>query len=58
MVGTHIGDEYALATQWWGWNFDALASMSLYGLEAAWMDDTERASWRKRFQAELDGLRE
>jgi adenosine deaminase len=58
MVGTNIGTEYALATEWWGWDFDALAAMSLYGLDAAWMDTTDRAAWRKRFEAELAALRD
>lgn len=56
MVNTDIGREYILAAEWFGWDFDGLRAMSLSGLDAAWLDDSERASWRSSFTKELDQI--
>jgi adenosine deaminase len=57
LVNTDIGQEYVLACEWFGWGYRDLESMSLFGLDAAWLDDSDRALWRARFRKELDALR-
>lgn len=56
LCATNIGDEYALAAQWYGWGKEQLMEMSMRGLDAAWIDETERAALRAEFTAEFDRL--
>jgi len=57
LCATNIGTEYALAAQWYGWDREDLVTMSMRGLDAAWIDDAERAALRAEFNAELGSLR-
>jgi adenosine deaminase len=56
LIGTDIGREYELAAEWYDWGLDDLGALSLAGLDAAWLDDGERAQWRRRFHRELQLL--
>ena len=56
LVGTNIGDEYALAAHWYGWGKEQLMALSMRGLDAAWIDDAERSTLRAEFAAEFERL--
>lgn len=57
MFGVDLADELCLARDAFGLGFDALAELCLDGIDAAWVDDAERASMRASFGAAIDDIR-
>jgi len=56
LVDTDIGTEYALAVDWYGWNIDDVRAASMRGLDAAWLDDSDRRELRLTFGREFEAL--
>ena len=54
MFGVDVTDELCLVRDAFGWDADDLRAVCLAGVEAAWVDDTERGELRARFERELD----
>jgi adenosine deaminase len=40
-----------------GFGLDDLRKFMLYGLDGAWIDDTQRRQWRTQWSEEFDALR-
>lgn len=56
MFHTDIGEEYVRLGTALGYGKERVRELVMNGVDAAWMDDGERASLRSRFVAELDAL--
>jgi adenosine deaminase len=56
MFHTDIGQEYVRLCTALEYDTDQVRSLVLTGVEAAWLDDADRASMRSRFIFELDTL--
>jgi adenosine deaminase len=56
MFHTDIGQEYMRLCTALGYGTDQVRKFVLAGVEAAWLDDGERAAMRSSFTAELDAL--
>lgn len=58
MFGVDLADELCRVRNAFGLGFDALAELCLEGIDAAWVDDTERGSMRTSFTAAVDDARD
>lgn len=56
MFPTTLANEYMIASDQLGLDRAKLRSMSMAGVEAAWVSDAEKAAMRARFTAEFDTL--
>jgi len=56
MFHTDIGQEYMRLCTALGYGTDQVRKFVLAGVEAAWLDDGERAAMRSSFTAQLDAL--
>jgi len=56
MFHTDIGQEYVRLCTALGYGTDQVRKFVFAGVEAAWLDDAERAAMRSSFTAELDAL--
>ena len=56
MFVSDLGNEYVRLHREMGLNLDTLKGMALNGIDACWLDDGTKASWRKEWSAEIDAL--
>ena len=56
MFVSDLGNEYVRLHREMGLTLDTLKEMALNGIDAAWIDDTTKASWRAEWSAEIDAL--
>jgi adenosine deaminase len=56
MFHTDIGDEYVRLCSALGYGTQQVREFVLTGVEAAWLDETDRRAMRSRFEAELSRL--
>jgi adenosine deaminase len=57
MMDVNLGEEYRSVAKAMQFDFDAMAAISLDGIEASWLDESEKRSLRTIFQKDLDALR-
>lgn len=57
MMRFDLADEYVAVASAYGWPLEQMEQLSLDGIEAAWMDDADKAAMRHAFVAEFDALR-
>jgi adenosine deaminase len=57
MFGVDLVDELCRARDAFGLGFEALADLCLEGVDAAWVDEAERASMRRAFRQAIDDIR-
>jgi adenosine deaminase len=57
MTDLDLGREYRSVARAFGLAFDAMAAISLDGVEASWLDDADRRSLRADFVRQIDALR-
>ena len=57
MTDLDLGREYRSVAQALDMDFDAMAAVSLDGIEASWLDDADRRAMRADFIRTIDGLR-
>jgi adenosine deaminase len=57
MTDLDLGKEYRTVAQAQRMSFDELAAVALDGIEASWLDDSERRALRAEFETTLAGLR-
>lgn len=57
MMDVNLGEEYRSVAKAMQFDFDAMAAISLDGIEASWLDESEKRSLRAIFQKDLDALR-
>lgn len=57
MFGIDLADELGNVRDALGCDLDALEDFALAGVDAAWLDEGERAALRRSFTAEMDRLR-
>jgi adenosine deaminase len=57
MFGVDLADELCRARDAFGLGFEALADLCLEGVDAAWVDEAERASMRSAFRQAIDDIR-
>ena len=56
MFVSDLGNEYVRLHREMGLSLDTLAEMSLNGIDASWIDDTTKASWRAEWSADIDAI--
>jgi len=56
MFHTDVGKEYVDLCSALGYGTEVVRELCLNGVEAAWLDDTDRAAMRKAFESEFDAL--
>ncbi len=56
MTDLDLGREYRTVAAALGLDLDDMAAISLDGIEASWLDESDRRALRARFEAELAGL--
>ena len=54
MFGVDLAHEYSVLHHSMGFTVAELAQCALNGIEAAWVDDGTRATWRSEWSAEID----
>ena len=57
MTDLDLGKEYRTVAEGQGLDFDAVAAVALDGVEACWLDETDRRVLRQEFESGLDALR-
>jgi adenosine deaminase len=57
MTDLDLGREYRSVAAAQGLGFDDMAAVALDGVEASWLDETEKRDMRSTFEQELDALR-
>ena len=57
MMDVDLGEEYRSVAKAMRFDFDAMAAISLDGIEASWLDESEKRSLRTEFQKDLHALR-
>lgn len=57
MSRVDLGSEYGIVADAFGYDLEAMEDLSLDSIEAAFMDDAEKAATRAAFGAEFDALR-
>lgn len=57
MMAVSLDEEYRSVAQAMRFDFDDMAAISLDGIEASWLDESEKRSMRALFQQDLDALR-
>jgi len=57
MMDVDLGEEYRSVAKAMRFDFDAMVAISLDGIEASWLDESEKRSLRFEFQKDLDALR-
>jgi adenosine deaminase len=53
-----LAREYAACAGAWGWTFDQMVDIALDGVEATWLDDSDKRALSARVRAEAARLRE
>ena len=56
MFVSDLGNEYVRLHREMGLSLDTLAEMSLNGIDASWIDDATKASWRAEWSADIDAI--
>ena len=56
MTDLDLGKEYRTVAEAQGMSFDEIAAVALDGIEASWLDDSERRSMRATFESALAAL--
>jgi adenosine deaminase len=56
MVRTDLASEYIKLTHALGYGAETVRRLSLDGIEASWLDETDKAGMRREFEADLDSL--
>jgi adenosine deaminase len=57
MKDLDLGKEYRSVATAQGMTFDEIAAVALDGLEASWLDDTDKRAMRAAFETALASLR-
>jgi adenosine deaminase len=52
-----LAREYATCAAAWNWDFDQMVGIALDGVEATWLDDSDKRALSARIRAEADRLR-
>ena len=58
MFGIDLADEYSTMHHTMGFSFDDLVELALNGIDAAWVDEGTKRTWRDEWGAEVSRLRE
>ena len=56
MFVSDLGNEYLRLHREMGLSLDTLAGMALNGIDASWIDDATKASWRAEWSADIDAI--
>lgn len=56
MFVSDLGNEYVRLHREMGLGLDTLKKMALNGIDAAWLDEATKASWRREWSEEIDTL--
>lgn len=56
MFGSDLLDEYVKLHEMAGFDLPTLGGFALNSLDAAWLDESTKRSWRSAWQAEIDAL--
>jgi adenosine deaminase len=58
MIELDLGTEYRAVANAFGLDLSALATIALDGVEASWLDESDKRSMRAAFEADLRALRD
>ncbi|MEC7760682.1 MAG: adenosine deaminase [Pseudomonadota bacterium] len=56
MFGTDLTHSYKVVCDALGWSYDEARDMSFAGVEASWLDDSDKRALRETFKAEIAAL--
>jgi len=56
MTGADLGSEYRDVADALGWSFEELCAIAVEGIEAAWLDDGEKADLARSFEREIAAI--
>jgi adenosine deaminase len=58
LTDLNLAGEYLACASAWNWTFDQLVDIALDGVEATWLDDSDKRALSARVRAEATRIRE